>query len=154
MRYDDEVARLVQQFKFAASPRAGAVLLALLERQVAEVETLPEALVAVPLHRRRARERGFDQVRWLAERLSMRLGIPLSRANRRRDTPSQVGLSHRVRRANLSGAFTVEEGLPMHIALLDDVMTTGATLEALAVACRKAGAERIDIWAVARTPRT
>ncbi|UYG06301.1 ComF family protein [Halomonas sp. M4R1S46] len=153
LRYEDEVAALMQHFKFHASPRAGAVLVALLAagcrpRPGAE----PQALLAVPLHPHRARQRGFDQGRWLAERLSARLGIPLGRAQRRRDTPSQRGLDRRRRRGNLRGAFRVDGPLPARVALLDDVMTTGATLDALARACRRAGAEEVEAWAVARTP--
>ncbi|WP_268744291.1 ComF family protein [Halomonas sp. PBN3] len=155
LRYVDEVAWLVRRFKFEASPRAGAVLLALLEDAlVAEVHAWPQALVAVPLHPRRALERGFDQAGWLARRLGRRLGVPCLDAERRRDTPSQRGLDRRERRANLRHAFRVSGRLPPRVAVIDDVMTTGATLEALAQACQAAGAEEVEAWAVARTPRT
>ncbi|MBD3896132.1 ComF family protein [Halomonas sp. ML-15] len=153
LRYADEVALLIQGFKFSASPRAGAVLLALLEYQLRGVERLPEVLVAVPLHPRRARQRGFDQVAWLAERLARRLALPLVKARRLRHTPTQVGLSRRARQANLKGAFAVDQPLPGHIAILDDIITTGATCEALAQACVAQGASLIEVWAVARTPR-
>lgn len=153
LRYEDEIAQLIQRFKFSASPRAGAVLVALLVQQLRTLEPLPEALVAVPLAPRRARERGFDQVAWLARRVAYQLGLPLLKARRVRDTPSQVGLRRRERRGNLSNAFAVEAELPAHIALLDDIITTGATCEALASACRQHGAETIEVWAVARTPR-
>lgn len=144
----------MQRFKFHASPRAGAVLLALLATAQSERDVpTPEALLAVPLHPERARGRGFDQAGWLASRLARRLGVPTIRARRRRDTPSQRGLGRRERRANLRSAFEVPTRLPPRVALLDDVMTTGATLEALAEACRRAGAEHIEAWAVARTPR-
>ncbi len=155
LRYVDEVAWLVRRFKFEASPRAGAVLLALLEDAlVAEVHAWPQALVAVPLHPRRSRERGFDQAGWLARRLGRRLGVLCLDAERRRDTPSQRGLDRRERRVNLRHAFRVSERLPPRVVVIDDVMTTGATLEALAQACRAAGAEEVEAWAVARTPPT
>ncbi|RTR05419.1 ComF family protein [Halomonas nitroreducens] len=153
LRYEDEVAILLQRFKFHASPRAGAVLLALLEVGCRPMSgQAPQALLAVPLHPHRAHQRGFDQGRWLAERLAARQAIPLLRAQRHRDTPSQRGLDRRRRRGNLRGAFSVTGPLPARVALLDDVMTTGATLDALARACRRAGAEQIEAWAVARTP--
>ncbi|WP_245888681.1 ComF family protein [Halomonas denitrificans] len=153
LRYADEVAGLVQRFKFDASPRAGSLLLELLVAGLTPDERAwPEALVAVPLHPRRARERGFDQARWLARRLARRLDRPLVRAVRLRDTPSQRGLDRGERRANLRAAFGVPAGLPGRVALVDDVMTTGATLEALAVACRRAGAREVVAWSVARTP--
>ncbi|QTF91487.1 phosphoribosyltransferase family protein, partial [Halomonas sp. BM-2019] len=112
----------------------------------------PQAVVPVPLHPRRARERGFDQAEWLARRLARRLEVPLRRARRVRHTPSQRGLDRAERRANLRDAFRVEAALPPRVVLLDDVMTTGATLDALAAACRRAGAAEVEAWAVARTP--
>lgn len=153
LRYEAEVAGLVQRFKFDASPRAGKLLLDLLATGLsADVTAWPEALVPVPLHPRRSRERGFDQALWLARRLGRRLDRPVVRARRARDTPSQRGLDRGERRANLRAVFGVSGGLPGRVALVDDVMTTGATLEALAVACRRAGAREVEAWAVARTP--
>ncbi|MFG6158201.1 ComF family protein [Halomonas sp. 1390] len=153
LRYAAEVAGLVQRFKFDASPRAGSLLLELLMAGLTpDAQAWPEALVAVPLHPRRARARGFDQALWLSRRLARRLGCPLVRAVRLRDTPSQRGLDRGERCTNLRAAFGVPAGLPGRVALVDDVMTTGATLEALAVACRRAGAREAEAWAVARTP--
>jgi ComF family protein len=113
----------------------------------------PEALVAVPLHPSRARERGFDQGHWLARRLARQLERPLMPAVRVRNTPSQRDLPRKARFTNLRRAFRVTSPLPTRVVLLDDVMTTGATLDALASACRKAGAEEVEAWAIARTPR-
>lgn len=153
LRYEDEVAGLVQRFKFQASPRAGAVLVALLEESLpAARRAWPEALVPVPLHTRRARERGFDQAHWLARRLAQHIDRPLYSARRWRDTRSQRGLDRDERQGNLRNAFVVDIALPRRVVLLDDVMTTGSTLEALARACREAGAEQVEAWAVARTP--
>ncbi|WP_232340876.1 ComF family protein [Bisbaumannia pacifica] len=150
LRYAGAVEGLVRAFKFHASPRAGSVLLELFLRDL----TLPPvaALVAVPLHDRRARRRGFDQADWLARRLARRLELPWIEARRVRDTPSQRGLDRPARRANLRRAFRIDSALPARVALVDDVMTTGATLEALALACRRAGAETVEAWAMARTP--
>ncbi|TDO16566.1 ComF family protein [Halomonas ventosae] len=151
--YDAEVASLVQRFKFDASPRAGRVLLELMVVGLPPAaRSWPEALVPVPLHPRRARERGFDQARWLAARLGRELGRPLARAQRERDTRTQRGLDRGERRRNLRGAFGLPAGLPRRVALVDDVMTTGATFDTLAMACRQAGAEEVQAWAVARTP--
>lgn len=153
LRYEAEVNALVQRFKFHASPRAGAILLALLEEALpARAQVFPEALMAVPLHPARARERGFDQADWLTHRLARRLGVPRIIAHRLRDTRTQRGLDREERRANLRAAFAVPSRLPRRLALLDDVMTTGATLDALAQACQRSGAEEIEVWAVARTP--
>ncbi|WP_235588947.1 ComF family protein [Halomonas chromatireducens] len=151
LRYQDEVASLMQRFKFQASPRAGSVLVAMLETRLTDIPR-PDALLAVPLHPNRARQRGFNQAEWLARRLAPRLGVPLRLARRLEDTPSQRGLDRSERRRNLKGGFEVAGPLPDRVALLDDVMTTGATLDALAQACRRAGAEEVEAWAVARTP--
>lgn len=153
LRYGEEVAWLVKRFKFQASPRAGTVLLALLETVLTEqARTWPQALVPVPLHAIRARGRGFDQAEWLAARLAKRLRVPLRQGRRLRNTPSQRGLDRSERRANLRGGFRMATPLPSRVVLLDDVMTTGATLEALARACLAAGAEEVEAWAIARTP--
>lgn len=154
LRYEHEVARRIQHFKFYASPRAGHVLLELLELSLGpQILAWPDALVAVPLHPDRARERGFDQAAWLARRLAKRHAIALVAARRRQHTRSQRGLDRSERYRNLHRGFEVTTQLPPRVALLDDVMTTGATLDALAEACLAAGASRVEAWAVARTPR-
>ncbi|MFC3286339.1 ComF family protein [Litchfieldella rifensis] len=161
LRYQGDVAILVQRFKFSASPRAGTLLLTLLEtalrseldQPVDSGTAWPQALVSVPLHFRRARQRGFDQADWLTRRLARHLGVPCHGARRLRMTPTQRGLKREERQANLRHAFEVRGPLPSRVALVDDVMTTGATLEALAQACLAAGADEVEAWAVARTPK-
>ena len=103
------------------------------------------------------RERGYNQALELAKPLARALGIPLDRdlLTRTRATPAQTGLDAAARRRNLRGAFslTATRTLPEHVVLLDDVMTTGATLRECAQALRRAGAARVDVWALARAPR-
>ncbi|MGQ4880300.1 ComF family protein [Billgrantia sp. LNSP4103-1] len=153
LRYEDDVAGLMQRFKFHASPRAGHVLLELLERGLGlQALAWPQALIPVPLHPKRARQRGFDQADWLARRLAVRHGLDMSCATRPKHTRSQRGLDRTERYRNLRSGFVVKESLPPRVALLDDVMTTGATLDALAEACLAAGAREVEAWAVARTP--
>jgi ComF family protein len=118
-------------------------------------EPLPELLIPVPLHRGRLFRRGYNQAQELARHLGRELGIAVEpRAARRlRATPDQIGLGAAARRRNLKNAFSV--GPPVagrRLALLDDVMTTGATLEELARACKAAGATRVEAWAIARQP--
>ena len=77
----------------------------------------------------------------------------LYREERTRDAPSQSGLGRRARRANLGDAFACRKRLvARHVALVDDVITTGATADAAARVLKRAGAERVDVWALARTP--
>ena len=117
---------------------------------------LPEVFVPVPLHPARERQRGFNQSRDLAHRLARDLGGRLVPALRRlRDTPAQAGLTAVERRTNLLGAFALDEAYRRrvaggHLALVDDVLTTGSTALACAAVLRAAGARRVDVWAVAR----
>lgn len=114
---------------------------------------LPELVIPVPLHRNRLMGRGYNQSLEIAQTLKRTLAIKVdaNAAKRIRSTPDQIGLSAAQRRRNLHNAFTVDMRVAgKHIALLDDVMTTGTTLAELARAARKAGAARIEVWAVAR----
>lgn len=116
----------------------------------------PELILPMPLHDERLRERGFNQALEIARVVARRLHIPLDRRSCRRvrATRQQAGLSLEERRRNMRGAFACDTRLDgRHVVLLDDVMTSGASLNALAVAVRKAGAARIDCWVVARTPK-
>jgi len=114
----------------------------------------PQALVPMPVHPARRRRRGFNQAQLLARELGRALGIPVcDRAVRRvRDTGSLTALDAAARRRALRGAFEADGPLPARVAIVDDVLTTGASAEALTVALRRAGAEQVSVWTVARTP--
>lgn len=120
-------------------------------------DCLPEAFVPVPLHRRRLREREFDQAFALANYLSRATGIPLwaDVLVRHRPTASQVGLNAVQRRHNVQGAFTIRTPLRCRcrgktLLLIDDVYTTGATAQECARLLRQAGAARVEVYALAR----
>lgn len=116
---------------------------------------LPELIVPVPLHCRRLLVRGYNQSLELALtiRRSLEIQVEAGLARRVRATPDQIGQSRSQRQKNLRGAFSVDARVAgKHIALLDDVMTTGATLAELAHVARRAGATRIEAWAIARVP--
>lgn len=148
--YQSSIKELLHDFKFNASPRAGMLLVELM--LVNMPNHLGSALLPVPMHHQRARERGFNQAYWLAEQLARRTGLVLLHAECNQRVVSQRTLNRQERAANLRGAFTIKEPLPAHITLIDDVVTTGATLNALASVAQSAGAKRVDSWAVARTP--
>jgi ComF family protein len=111
-------------------------------------------LVPVPLHRSRLAERGFNQSLELARVIARRLGIDCaaSALARSRATPSQTGLDARARHRNVRGAFVADARYlaGKRIALIDDVITTGATVRECARVLRGAGAARVEVWAVAR----
>lgn len=111
-------------------------------------------LIPIPLHRTRLRERGYDQALELTRPLAGELCLPVlaDALIRQRNTPAQSRLDAMQRRRNLRGAFAWREHAPVpaHAILIDDVMTTGATLEAAARTLRRAGVQRVDAWVCAR----
>lgn len=152
--YAAPLDRLLPALKFGRQ-LAVAPLLANLAVPVFAAAERPAALVPIPLAVARLRSRGFDQTRELARPLSRRLGLPVLDVLRRaRSTRAQSGLDAATRRRNLAGAFACRLGvaLPAHVAVFDDVLTTGATLEAAVRCLRAAGVQRVDAWVIARTP--
>lgn len=152
--YRFPIDRLVQRFKYAGDLAVGHWL-SLELAACARAAHRPDLLVPVPVTAARLRSRGFNQAAQIARVVSRELRIPASlRALERvRDTPSQSALGRRARQRNLRGAFRCRARLEGgHIALVDDVITTGATAAAAARVLRRAGAERVDVWALARTP--
>jgi len=126
----------------------------LIRRLRAEGQASPEALLPVPLHHRRLLRRGYNQAREIARLLGRELEIPLAgnMALRRRPTPEQARLSLPARRRNIRGAFALRQPPGYrHLAIVDDVMTSGATVGELARVLRHGGVERIDVWVLART---
>lgn len=149
--YDGVLRELIQRFKYDGfRPMAkpfGSYLKDTLRRLN---ETAFDLILPVPLHRNRERQRGFNQAGLLVARLSQRCGIPMGRdCVRVRDTPPQTGLRAAARRKNVAGAFAVprpERVRGRRLLLVDDVLTTGATLNACARALQDAGAA--GVWAV------
>ncbi len=151
-RYAWPLDHLQTRYKFSANLAAGRTLAALW--RVCPPPVLPQAIVPVPLHRARLRRRGYDQAHELARHIARRLRVPLCAdcLRRQRATGAQTALDAVARRRNVHGAFVLREGavLPAHVALLDDVLTTGATLGECARVLLRAGVERVDAWALAR----
>ena len=152
--YAFPVDRLVQRFKFAADLAAGRWLALRLAARVRDLER-PQLLVAPPLGLSRLRTRGFNQALEVAKVVGRELGVSvaISAIERTRETPPQQSLGRSERRANVRGAFRCTVRLDgAHVAIVDDVVTTGATAAALGSALADAGAARVSAWAIARTP--
>ena len=153
--YASPLDRLLPRFKFHHDLAAGR-LLAQLMAEACVVVPRPDALVPIPLHRARLRQRGYDQALELAKPLAHALQLPLldDLLLRTRATAPQSELDAVARRRNLRNAFAVRSHrpLPAHVVLVDDVMTTGATLHAAGQALRRAGVARVDAWVCARVP--
>ena len=153
--YAAPLDRLVPRFKFHDDLAAGRLLSQLMTEAFAGLPK-PDVLVPVPLHRGRLRTRGYDQALELARPVARALDIPLHRGllARTRATAPQSERHAIARRRNVRNAFSVPDtrALPAHVVLIDDVMTTGATLHAAAEALLRAGVRRVDAWVCARTP--
>ena len=147
--------RLVRGFKFKRQLAAGRILSHLVCERIALTKPdLPEMLIPVPLHGLRMISRGFNQAYELASYTGKVLNLPLqaNALRRKRRTRAQSGLSRKQRRQNLRGAFSWcgPRKPGRHVALIDDVMTTGTTVTECARVLKKAGAKRVDVWVAAR----
>lgn len=154
--YQEPVNWLLQGLKYQRRLSGVPVLSGLLlEHLRARIQQWPELIVPMPLHRARLRRRGFNQALELARPLARKLGIPLANGicERVRDTPQQSELPASRRAANVRNAFRMRGELTAkHVAIVDDVVTTGATVNELARLLKRNGAESVQVWAVARTP--
>ena len=154
-QYHDPVNHLVQHLKYKQgidiASHLGKMLCTLLPSENA---ALPDCILPVPLHSGRLISRGYNQSIELARPLSRQLGIKLdtSSCKRVRATMPQAGLSAKKRKQNVHNAFTVSKKIGYnHVLLVDDVITTGSTVNELARMLSLAGVVRIDVLAVART---
>lgn len=153
--------RLIAAFKFQQQPEWAGVLAGLIDEAISRHPALPAAdcVLPVPLSRPRLSERGYNQAWELARRLAVRRGLPAHAGAllRWKDTPHQVGADRAQRLHNLRSALWVPpDGAAQvagrQVALVDDVLTTGATAQAAALALHAAGAAGVQVWVVARTP--
>ncbi len=158
LRYEGTVPFLVTGLKFnnrMAHARLLGILFARAMTAIPE-DARPGLLVPVPLHPGRQRERGFNQALEIIREPARRAGIALDVGSCRRQRPTspQSGLDAKQRKSNLRGAFVLRHRPAAdHVAVFDDVITTGNTVAELARVLKKAGVRRVDVWAVARTAR-
>jgi len=155
--YQGPVQHLISQFKYQHRTSYGRVMSELLTEALRQRSAPPpELIAAVPMHWRRRWQRGGNHCDKLAEILAKALDVPVLTGLRRvTHGPTQQGLSARERQRNLKGAFTLKPGVNIEgksIALVDDVLTTGATAEAISNTLRRAGAREVRVWCLARTP--
>lgn len=150
-RYAYPLDALLQHYKYGQ----GLHLAHFLAEQLADqIDSRPDLVIPMPLHPKRLQERGYNQAGEIAKRLTRRLDLPLSltACTRAKDAPPQASLPLKARRKNIRGAFDCHADLSgKRIALVDDVMTTGASLNELAKTVKQAGATEVQAWVVART---
>jgi ComF family protein len=148
----------LQRWKFAQDYAAGELLqqqfTALLRQYQQQALPLPDAIVYVPMHPSKLRKRGFNPAQLLAQAAARQLGVTLLPVLQRpQRQPPQVGLSRKQRQKNLRQAFTLNCAVPIptNVALVDDVVTTGATANELCRLLRRHGARHISLWTLAVT---
>jgi ComF family protein len=153
-RYEFPLVELIHRLKYGGQVAIARILGTVLAHRLLERGApAVDALVPVPLHAAREARRGYNQAAEIARFAGEILGLPvLDRvALRMRPTEEQAALPASVRRINVSGAFEALVGcVPPAVAIVDDVLTTGATADALAQALKRAGCRRVETWAVAR----
>lgn len=145
--------KLVQAMKYGEQLALATAFAEKLALQVNQSD-LPDCVIPMPLHPAKLRERGFNQSLLLAATVARKLKIELlpNTCQRVRDTPPQSALPWKERKKNVRNAFRCDRDLAgRRVALVDDVMTTGASLNALAEAVQKGNSGEISAWVVART---
>ncbi|MCK9503212.1 MAG: ComF family protein [Porticoccaceae bacterium] len=153
--YGHPLAQLITGLKHGRNLSAGRVLAHLLaEHLETRLSARPDCIVPMPLHRRRLLTRGFNQAREIARGVAAKTAIPLVDGMARRvvHTPMQQNLNRHHRASNLRNGFSASPRVAgLHIAVVDDVVTTTSTARAISATLAKAGAEKVEIWCVART---
>ena len=154
--YEGALQKLIQVFKYGKVETLARPLSGFLMGAIPRDETF-DAIIAMPMHWRKRRERGFNQAELLAKPVANRYGVRLStNLRRKRYTKAQASLGDAERQSNLTDAFEVKDAHKVagkRILLIDDVFTTGATLRAAACVLKAAGAARVSALALARTDR-
>jgi ComF family protein len=162
LRFEPPVDDLIRRLKYSGAIEHARVLGELLAHAVrSRADPLPRLLIPVPLHDSRLAERGFNQSAAIARYAGRSLSIPQAwhAVQRVKNTPSQTSLGIEERQRNVRGVFAVTRGRALrrlleagHVAVVDDVTTTGSTLAEMKCALLGVGVRRVDLWAVARAP--
>ena len=156
-QFDGFIRDAIYQFKFNQKLNQGKLLADLLLRHVEEKQlAMPELIIPVPLHKKRMRQRGYNQALEIARIVSKHLNSELeyNSVYRNRDTSVQMDLPAKQRHKNVKDAFSVRENSTTlknkQVCIIDDVMTTGNTVNEVAKCLKKAGADKISVWCIAR----
>jgi len=150
--YQQPIDSLVQALKFRHQLNHGLLLAKLMARHLADKQASADCIIPVPLHSTRLRQRGFNQALELARPISKKLNIPIDShsCRRRHDTQSQSSLPLDQRKQNVRYAFVVKPCRYEHVAIVDDVMTSGHTVNALATALKHQGVKKVSVWTCCR----
>jgi ComF family protein len=151
--YQGEIRHLITSLKFGAHYKNARLLAMLLAEHLKTSSESPDLIMPVPLHKSRYRARHFNQAIEIAKTVSKELLIPVDITSclRHAKTPHQSSLTAKQRHKNIKNAFSIAKPLTVdHVAILDDVMTTGSTVNELAILLKDNGVSRVDVWVCAR----
>lgn len=153
--YEAPINHFITQLKFSAQFQLLPIMVDFLVKKLIDAyqnEPFPEALVAIPLHPKKQRTRGFNQAGLIANRLSKQLNIPVidRGIERIKLTRAQSGLDAKERKENIKGAFRTSAQLPNYIAVVDDVITTGLTVSEFTSTVLSQGCQKVHAWSIAR----
>jgi len=153
--YLEEMRYLIKKFKYQKKIHYAKVLSQLFIQKSSHINDfqLPQAIIPMPMHTKRLKQRGFNQALELSRFFASRYELPLNYTSliRSRHTHLQAGMTAVERQKNVRQAFMIKEPVKHeHIALIDDVMTTGSTVNEAAKTLKKSGVKKVDVWIIAR----
>lgn len=158
-KYEGEVIGLIHQLKFnekiSCASSIAELLLNSYQEKIATQHGKPDCIIPVPLHKKRLRQRGYNQSTEIARALSKKEGITIAHdaVERVKVTQEQKGLTAKERRRNIKGVFKViQTGQYRHVLIIDDVVTTGSTVNELAWVLKKSGVEEVGVLSFVRAP--
>jgi len=153
--YESPVNRLITQLKYSSQLHVLPLLCEYLTKEIINQygsDLLPSLIIPTPLHTNKLTKRGFNQSYLISKQITKTLAIKIASSGIKRikDTQAQSGLDSIERKSNVKNAFRINLELPKHVALVDDVVTTGTTISELAKQAKKHGAKKVDVWCLAR----
>lgn len=151
--FEEPLRSLIHQFKYQKGFFLSSFLSHLMLHSLEVADNRPECLIPVPMHAQRMKRRGFNQAAVLTQALAKYLRLPydFTSCQKIRNTLPQVHLDKKERKRNLRLAFKVKKLPYRHVALVDDLLTTGCTANELAYTLKQSGVEQVDVWCCART---
>jgi len=154
-RYKPPISDHIQALKYSNQMPYAVAMAKMMATWIMKSATpLPDIIVPMPLHRQRISQRGFNQATEISRSLGQKLCVPVDTGmlHRIKNTVTQTGLNEKMRKQNMKDAFAVtDKDYPDHIALVDDVVTSGSTVNAASKALIVAGVIRVSVWAIAKT---
>lgn len=155
-QFVEPLRSLLHEFKYHEGLYLSSLFASMIVDAISNMADRPQCLIPIPMHPKRLRQRGFNQAAEIAKKLGRALQLPydMSHCKKIINTPPQAFLNAKQRRHNLQKAFSSNPLPYQHVALVDDLLTTGSTANELAKVLKNQGVERVDVWCCARVVET